>query len=222
MICCIRQSRVCIGQTKQEMSKPFGPSFNVHTFSSAPYPPQDPPGPHASQFSWSVAASSSTQPLSPAILSESNGILSPTPAVSRTRRPLRNKKRTKEELEITREAFERCVTCRSSVLFVSHRSPYLRFSARLAQDHIAVLQPDVDTPFIDHTDAVRRLLPFHIYQQPHEDLELLKRHKGKQKITNDDLKEELEGTCRLLFSERAANAFFSILFYRDAVCFGLS
>jgi hypothetical protein len=108
-ICCIRRSRVCIGQTKQEMSKPFGPTFNVHTFSSAPYSSQDPPGSHTSQFSWSVAASSSAQPLSQAILSESNGIPSPAPAVPQPRRPLRNKKRTKEELEITREAFERCV-----------------------------------------------------------------------------------------------------------------
>ncbi|EKM81009.1 hypothetical protein AGABI1DRAFT_112712, partial [Agaricus bisporus var. burnettii JB137-S8] len=83
--------------------------------------------------------------------------------------------RTKEELEITHQAFE-------------------RFSARLAQDHIAVLQPDVDTPFTDHADAARRLLPFHIYQQPRDDLELLKRHKGKQKITNADHQEEIKDT----------------------------
>lgn len=175
------------------MSKSFGPSFSVHTFSSVPYSPQDlPAGPHTSQFSWSVAASSSTQSLSPAILPESNGIPSPAPVVPRPRRPLRNKKRTKEELEITHQAFERCVACPFFFPF-AYPSSYLRFSARLAQDHIAVLQPDVDTPFTDHADAARRLLPFHIYQQPRDDLELLKRHKGKQKITNADHQEEIKG-----------------------------
>lgn len=68
-----------------------------------------------------------------------------------------------------------------------------RFSTRLAQDHTAVLQPDVDTPFADHTDVVRRLLPYHIYQQPYDDLELLKPSKGKQKATTSDLKEEIKG-----------------------------
>jgi hypothetical protein len=48
-------------------------------------------------------------------------------------------------------------------------------------------------PFTDHTDVVRRLLPYHIYCQPHEDLELLKENKGKQKATDAELKAEIKG-----------------------------
>ncbi|OCH92282.1 hypothetical protein OBBRIDRAFT_833513 [Obba rivulosa] len=69
-----------------------------------------------------------------------------------------------------------------------------RFAARLAQDHAAVLQPDVDTPFVDAEDAARRLLPYHVFQQPKEDL---RAHldsfsssairKGKRKATEEDL-----------------------------------
>lgn len=70
---------------------------------------------------------------------------------------------------------------------------------RLTQDHAAVLQPDVDTPFMDHADVVRRLLPYHIFQQPREDLELMMTgRKGKQKATDSDLKVEIRGGPNLL------------------------
>lgn len=57
-----------------------------------------------------------------------------------------------------------------------------RFAARLAADHAAVLHPDVDTPFMDVQDAMNRLLPYHIFQQPKNDLEwVINGGKGKQK-----------------------------------------
>ncbi|KAI9569621.1 hypothetical protein HD554DRAFT_2204384 [Boletus coccyginus] len=61
------------------------------------------------------------------------------------------------------------------------------FAACLAADHAAVLQPDVDTPFTDVADVVNRLLPYHVFQQPDEDLNPSlnrKRSKGKEKATN--------------------------------------
>jgi len=79
------------------------------------------------------------------------------------------------------------------LLLVSSHNQTHRFSARLALDQAAVLQPDVDAPFTDQVDVVRRLLPYHIYHQPQEDLELLKGRKGKQKATDADLKAEVEG-----------------------------
>ncbi|KAG9221076.1 hypothetical protein CCMSSC00406_0005485 [Pleurotus cornucopiae] len=61
-----------------------------------------------------------------------------------------------------------------------------RFAARLAADHAAVLHPDVDTPFMDVQDAMNRLLPYHIFQQPKNDLEwVINGGKGKQKAAPD-------------------------------------
>ncbi|KAF9450422.1 hypothetical protein P691DRAFT_810366 [Macrolepiota fuliginosa MF-IS2] len=160
------------------MSKTFGPSFNVHTFSTVPYSPQDTsytPGLQNTQFSWSIAGPSSTltQAAGPITPPASNGAPQPPPLVLPLKEPLKVKKRTEEELGLIHKTSE-------------------RFSARLAQDHDVMLQPDVDTPFVDHTDTVRRLLPYHIYQQPREDLELLKGRKGKQKATNADLEDNEE------------------------------
>ncbi|KIJ61320.1 hypothetical protein HYDPIDRAFT_116082 [Hydnomerulius pinastri MD-312] len=71
------------------------------------------------------------------------------------------------------------------------------FAACLAADHAAVLYPDVDTPFMDAADVVNRLLPYHVFQQPDEDLKSLldrKRSKGKEKAKHDELREEIEET----------------------------
>ncbi|KAF7792315.1 hypothetical protein EIP86_003351 [Pleurotus ostreatoroseus] len=72
-----------------------------------------------------------------------------------------------------------------------------RIAERLAADHAVVLHPDVDTPFIDAEDVVRRLLPYHIYQHPMEDLmPLAHPHgKGKRKATEEELlRQEIEET----------------------------
>jgi hypothetical protein len=69
-----------------------------------------------------------------------------------------------------------------------------RFASRLASDHSAVLSPNVDAPFSDVHDVVARLLPYHVFQQPKEDLELLtSKRKGKGRATEDDLKTEISG-----------------------------
>jgi Conserved region of unknown function on GLTSCR protein len=78
------------------------------------------------------------------------------------------------------------------ILFVH----YSRFASRLASDHSAVLSPNLDTPFSDVGDVVTRLLPYHVFQQPKEDLELLtttRKGKGKGKATAEDLKIEISG-----------------------------
>ena len=41
----------------------------------------------------------------------------------------------------------------------------------LAADHLSVMFPDADTPFADTEDVVRRLLPYHVLQQPAKDLQ---------------------------------------------------
>ena len=74
---------------------------------------------------------------------------------------------------------------------------------RLAEDHRAVLSPNVDEPFVDELDVVRRLLPYHVFQLPREDLEgllqngsVLPSRKGKRKATEEDLlREEIAGAC---------------------------
>lgn len=67
-----------------------------------------------------------------------------------------------------------------------------RVATRLTGDHISVLFPDVDTPFRDAEDVVDRLLPYHVFQHPREDL--LKATKGKGKATETEiLQSELAG-----------------------------
>jgi hypothetical protein len=63
----------------------------------------------------------------------------------------------------------------------------------LTTDHISVLFPDVETPFQDVEDVVDRLLPYHVFQHPREDL-LKTGGKGKRKATETEiLQSELEG-----------------------------
>ncbi|KAI8993105.1 hypothetical protein BD414DRAFT_412277 [Trametes punicea] len=77
-----------------------------------------------------------------------------------------------------------------------------RVASRLAEDHRAALFPDVETPFVDEVDVVKRLLPYHIFQQPKEDLEAVLQsgsmhlsRKGKRKATEEDLlREEIADT----------------------------
>lgn len=47
---------------------------------------------------------------------------------------------------------------------------YYRVASLLAADHLSVIFPDVDTPFTDTEDVIRRLLPYHVLQQPAKDL----------------------------------------------------
>ncbi|KAJ7218007.1 hypothetical protein GGX14DRAFT_517407 [Mycena pura] len=87
-----------------------------------------------------------------------------------TKKVPKAKKRTQEEEEITKRTAA-------------------RVAARLAQDHAAVLNPDTETPFTDTIDVVNRLLPYHVFYQPKEDLD----RKGKRKA-NDDLRAEIAET----------------------------
>ncbi|KAG8936804.1 hypothetical protein FRC02_011383 [Tulasnella sp. 418] len=45
-----------------------------------------------------------------------------------------------------------------------------RFQKALALDYELVQRPDIETPFEDAADAVRRLLPYHIFQHPQDEL----------------------------------------------------
>ncbi|KAK7053324.1 hypothetical protein VNI00_003950 [Paramarasmius palmivorus] len=68
-----------------------------------------------------------------------------------------------------------------------------RFASKLAEDHTAVLNPDVDSAFTDTLDVVKRLLPYHIYLNPNEDLEtIVLDRKGKSKA--DELRNENQET----------------------------
>ncbi|KAF8630642.1 hypothetical protein AX15_002793 [Amanita polypyramis BW_CC] len=70
-----------------------------------------------------------------------------------------------------------------------------RFASRLASDHAAVLKPNVDSPFVDCMDVVNRLLPYHVFHQPQEDLITITRSgKGKGKATENDIKTEIAET----------------------------
>lgn len=54
----------------------------------------------------------------------------------------------------------------------------------------------MDTPFTDVPDVVNRLLPYHVFQQPDEDLGSLlnrTRSKGKEKARHHEIRQEIEG-----------------------------
>lgn len=64
----------------------------------------------------------------------------------------------------------------------------------LETDQILALYPDADTPFEDEVDVVNRLLPYHVFQNPGQDLNSLRGLKGKTKMTEEDvLREEIRG-----------------------------
>ncbi|KAJ6625583.1 hypothetical protein B0H10DRAFT_2002040 [Mycena sp. CBHHK59/15] len=86
-----------------------------------------------------------------------------------SQKPRKTKKRTTEEEEIAKRTAA-------------------RVTARLALDHAAVLNPNTETPFSDPVDVVNRLLPYHVFHHPKEDLD----RKGKGKA--NDLKTEIEET----------------------------
>ncbi|KAK7692740.1 hypothetical protein QCA50_004373 [Cerrena zonata] len=73
-----------------------------------------------------------------------------------------------------------------------------RVAVSLNSDQNSALNPDVDTPFRDATDVIQRLLPYHIFQHPAEDIAVLCRgsiSKGKRKATEEDLlREEIAET----------------------------
>lgn len=56
-----------------------------------------------------------------------------------------------------------------------------------------VLHPDVDSSFVDQLDVIRRLLPYHLFQHPKEDLDAITTGKGKEKAVEQDWREEIQG-----------------------------
>ena len=79
---------------------------------------------------------------------------------------------------------------------------YDRVAALLEADHLSVAFPDVDTPFDDTEDVIRRLLPYHVLQQPAKDLQEVifgPSGKGKARAVRKG-EADVEGDCPLEFS----------------------
>jgi hypothetical protein len=68
-----------------------------------------------------------------------------------------------------------------------------RITTRLVNDQSLALHPDVDSPFVDQLDVIRRLLPYHLFQHPKEDLDAITTGKGKEKAVEQDWREEIRG-----------------------------
>ncbi|KAF8161140.1 hypothetical protein B0H34DRAFT_652743 [Crassisporium funariophilum] len=85
------------------------------------------------------------------------------------------------------------------IIFSTHRSfltlpSSFRLTSRLAHDQSRVSHPDVDSPFVDQLDVINRLLPYHILQQPKNDLDTIISGKGKEKAVEDNWREEIQST----------------------------
>ncbi|KAK0212562.1 hypothetical protein DFS33DRAFT_1282655 [Desarmillaria ectypa] len=131
--------------------------------------------------------SSSTQPLLPTAMSSSH-------AGSSTWRPPAHWNLAQNQLPAKKVAPRKNRTQEETRIAAKVAA---KVAARLTADQAAVIHPDVDTPFSDTLDVVKRLLPYHIYQQPPEDLHALIHgniDKGKGKVTNDDLNREIYET----------------------------
>lgn len=100
--------------------------------------------------------------------------------------------RTAEDMCIIKETAEGYVSEIHKMAFTHAPDS---FASCLAADHAVVLNPDVDSPFVDAVDVVHRLLPYHVFQQPEEDLRIVterRRAKGKGKA-RDTIRDEIEG-----------------------------
>ena len=93
---------------------------------------------------------------------------------------------------------ESCASCQT----LPRRScfnPHDRVAQNLAFDQLMTAYPEVDEPFEDKRDVLNRLLSYHIYQHPRQELDALRGSKGKGKVTELDLlKEETEGMLLIL------------------------
>jgi hypothetical protein len=126
-------------------------------------------------------------------------------------RAKKRKHRTMEEQTIMKDTTSRYVV----VLIPPSPSRWsfvCRLAALLASDRRATLHPDVHTPFTDAADVVKRLLPYHIWQHPAEDLEYLQwpaNGKGKGRATAEEiLQAEIAGESGLptvLYSPRSTS-----------------
>ncbi|KZT56572.1 hypothetical protein CALCODRAFT_518033 [Calocera cornea HHB12733] len=61
-----------------------------------------------------------------------------------------------------------------------------RVAQAILADQLAVTYPDYKTPFRDATDVVHRLLPYHIFQQPDEDILSTRTRNLKRKEKEDE------------------------------------
>ncbi|KAF8973217.1 hypothetical protein BDZ97DRAFT_1648778, partial [Flammula alnicola] len=81
-----------------------------------------------------------------------------------------------------------------------------RLNSRLAHDQAMVSHPDVDSPFVDEVDVINRLLPYHLFQQPQEDLAVIASGKGKERALEPAWTEEIRATKAALECVKRAQA----------------
>lgn len=102
-------------------------------------------------------------------------------------------KRTPEEYEIMAQTAERYFLICAAFLCFPIIFLLTRLNSRLAHDQRLISHPDVDSQFVDETDVIERLLPYHIFQQPKEDLGSTISGKATANPAEVDLKEEIRG-----------------------------
>lgn len=132
-------------------------SSNANGTSSTTAPP---PTPGPSGFIAAFPGSNSTAPLP---LGQVLSTLVPGSSVA-----LAEKERRREEEAAYLLSRKRLKTKEDQELQLATRNA---FAQLLATDHRAVDSPDVETPFRDAVDVVRRLLPYHVFQHHQEELE---------------------------------------------------
>ncbi|KIO22831.1 hypothetical protein M407DRAFT_27635 [Tulasnella calospora MUT 4182] len=132
-------------------------SSNANGTSSTTAPP---PTPGPSGFTAAFPGSNGTAPLP---LGQVLSTLVPGSSVA-----LAEKERRREEEAAYLLSRKRLKTKEDQELQLATRNA---FAQLLATDHRAVDSPDVETPFRDAVDVVRRLLPYHVFQHHQEELE---------------------------------------------------
>lgn len=181
-------------------SSSFQPQSSLPVFESIQKSTPTPVSFTTQNFSWSSASSSyagpSTwhdRPIPTNVIAPANDTVVPSKSIK--------KKRTEDEEQVIEKTAARYVEIQPLLHLLAYFI-VVRFAARLAADQAAVLHPDVDTPFSDSQDVINRLLPYHVFQQPQEDLAVVKGlGKGKRKATpEDELRNEIAGMSNVCYN----------------------
>jgi hypothetical protein len=171
-----------------------------------------------STFSYSSSSASPVPPTDPSLTSHAGPSIWRPPAhwnvdqALSLKKQLRKKVRTSEEDEIIAVTSARYFYAFFSCSMSEIKNCTPRVSSRLASDHALVRFPDVETPFADKLDAINRLLPFHVFLQPQQDLSPFTDLKGKTKArVQEEL--EIEGLrdCLVRFNQ-------ILIITRDQIC----
>lgn len=185
------------------MSNSLGSSFQSNTFNNQTNQPP-------ANLSWNVITTPSQFVVStPSSMAHLSSNYKPTYGMNQTtsnqpeastsapKKPAKKKLRKFDDEDVSKNTAARSAHIPFRYFSpIIYRGAALRFATSIALDQLSALYPDVETPFEDVYDVVNRLLPYHVFQHPKSDPDVLKRGnpvKGKGKALDCDMEIDIKG-----------------------------